>query len=301
MASSPNTCWICGKSASKSPVGSRDATSVSCQYCGDYEISDTLDACEGYLDETQRWKLCCATRIRHNRGESVYLHTGNYLEYIENTRFPGNPLELVDELLKELNRRNPDIGGVVPISAIRDYPSIPVKSADQFHKISQYARDLGYIVSPANQQMEITLEGWQRLDNLTRTGIDSNKVFVAMWFDSSMADVWENGIKKSIKECGYEPIRIDQTDYNEGVCDEIIAQLRNARFVIAELTGNNQGVYYEAGFAHGLGKQVIFTCKKSYFDSNPVHFDVRHYNFILWDNIEELKTRLQNRIQATIV
>ncbi len=77
-----------------------NSLSVSCQYCGDDEISDTLDACEGYLDETQRWKLCCATRIRHNRGEAVYLRTGNYLDCIENTRFPGNPLQLVDELLK---------------------------------------------------------------------------------------------------------------------------------------------------------------------------------------------------------
>lgn len=301
MASSPNICWICGKSASKSPVGNRDATRVSCPYCGDYEISGTLDACEDYLNETQRWKLCCATRIRYNRGESVNLRTGNYLDYIENTRFTANPLELVDELLKELDRRNPDIGGIIPINATSEYPSIPVKSAEQFHKISQYARDLGYIVFPANQQMEITLEGWQRLDNLTRTGIDSNKAFVAMWFDSSMTDAWENGLKICITECGYDPIRIDQTNYNEGVCDEIIAQIRSARFIIADLTGNNQGVYYEAGFAHGLGKQVIFTCKKSYFDANPVHFDVRHYNFILWENIEELKTRLQNRIHATIV
>ena len=301
MASSPNTCWICGKPADKSSAGGRDVEIVSCPYCGDYEISGTLDACEGRLNETQRWKLCCATRMRHNRGESVSLDGGNYLEYIENTRFRGNPLELVDELLKELNRRNPDIGGVIPINSIRDYPSIPVKSVDQFHKISQYAGDLGYIVSPDNQHMEITLKGWQRLDEITRTGIDSNKAFVAMWFDSSMADAWDNGLKRCIIDCGYEPIRIDQTDYNEGVCDEIIAHLRNARFVIAELTGNNQGVYYEAGFAHGLGKQVIFTCKKSYFDANPVHFDVRHYNFILWENTEDLKTRLRNRIQATIV
>lgn len=301
MAFGFDNCWICNRPANKNPNGNRDGTKVSCSYCGDYTISNTLEASEGKLDDTQRWKLCCAVRIRYNRGESVCLLTSNYLDYIENTRFPGNPLELVDELLKELKRRNPDIGGVIPINATNEYPSIPVKSADQFHKISQYARDLGYIVSPTDQQMEITLEGWKRLDNLTRIGIDSNKVFVAMWFDSSMADAWENGLKSCINDCNYEPIRIDQTEYNEGVCDEIIAQIRSARFIIADFTGNNQGVYYEAGFAHGLGKQVIFTCKKSFFNENPVHFDVRHYNFILWEDIEELKTRLKNRIQATIV
>ena len=300
MAFGSTNCWICGKPAEdKNSVGNRTVTSVSCQYCGSYEISDELDNNQGLLDETQRWKLCCATRIISNKGKSVHLNSGNYLEYINNTNFPNNPIELVDELLKEISKRNPDIGGIVEFNDT-DYPSIPVKSAEQFKKIIQYAVELGYIKRFDNQKMEITLDGWRRLDKIKRTGIDSNKAFVAMWFDNSMADAWENGFEKCIKECGYEPIRIDQTNYNEGVCDEIIAQIRNARFIIADLTGNNLGVYYESGFAHGLGKQVIFTCKKSYFDAPQVHFDVRHYNFILWENIDDLKTRLQNRIHATI-
>lgn len=301
MAFDSTNCWICGEPATKTPDGGRDITRVSCNYCGNYTISNTLDACEDYLDNGQRWKLRCATRIRHNQGESVYLDTGNYLEYIENTFFPKNPIELVDELLKYLYHKNSDIGGVTTYNATIDFPSIPVKSANQFHKITQYAGELGYIKFPANQQMEITLDGWSRLDEVKRTGIDSNKAFVAMWFDDSLAEVWENGLKICITECGYDPIRIDQTNYNEGVCDEIIAQIRNARFIVADLTGNNQGVYYEAGFAHGLGKPVIFTCKKSYFEDPKVHFDVRHYNFVLWENAEELKTRLMNRINATIV
>lgn len=142
MAFDSTNCWICGEPATKTPDGGRDVTRINCHYCGNYIISNTLDACEDYLDDGQRWKLRCATRIRHNQGESVYLDTGNYLEYIENTFFHKNPIELVDELLKYLYNKNSDIGGVITYNATTDYPSIPVKSANQFHKITQYARDL---------------------------------------------------------------------------------------------------------------------------------------------------------------
>ena len=85
MAFGSDNCWICNRPANKNPNGNRDGTKVSCSYCGDYTISNTLEACEGYLDDTQRWKLSCAVRIRYNRGESVCLLTSNYLDYIENT------------------------------------------------------------------------------------------------------------------------------------------------------------------------------------------------------------------------
>lgn len=80
---------------------------------------------------------------------------------------------------------------------------------------------------------------------------------------------------------------------------------------MADLTGYRGGVYWEAGFAYGLGLPVIYTCHKSwlkpeYNDNNEitregVHFDVEHRNMILWDNVEELKIKLENRIAAVII
>ena len=59
-------------------------------------------------------------------------------------------------------------------------------------------------------------------------------------------------------------------------------------------------MYFEAGFALGLGLQVIWTCKES--DLKDVHFDNRQYNFVIWeeDKLNEFKVALQNRIEATI-
>lgn len=81
--------------------------------------------------------------------------------------------------------------------------------------------------------------------------------------------------------------------------------------MVADLTGYRGGVYFEAGFAKGLGKPVIFTCRKDWFDGvlssegkpikEKVHFDINHQNIIVWENPEDLKKRIVNRIRATII
>ncbi|MHC4124718.1 MAG: nucleoside 2-deoxyribosyltransferase, partial [Planctomycetota bacterium] len=59
------------------------------------------------------------------------------------------------------------------------------------------------------------------------------------------------------------------------------------------------GVYFEAGFAKGLGREVIFTVKED--DVEKLHFDTRQYNHIVYDSPEDLYEKLYNRICATIV
>ncbi|MCW5608337.1 MAG: hypothetical protein KIT26_09815 [Nitrosomonas sp.] len=97
-------------------------------------------------------------------------------------------------------------------------------------------------------------------------------------------------------------MRIDQKNHNNKIDDEIIAEIKRSRFVVADFTqgdsGARGGVYYEAGFAHGLNMPVIFTCRADAL--NNVHFDTRQYNHIVWENIDALRNQLAQRISATI-
>ena len=63
-------------------------------------------------------------------------------------------------------------------------------------------------------------------------------------------------------------------------------------------TGHRGGVYFEAGFALGLGREVIWTCRKD--DMKDLHFDIRQYNTLDWEDPEDLATRLQHRIEVTV-
>jgi hypothetical protein len=76
----------------------------------------------------------------------------------------------------------------------------------------------------------------------------------------------------------------------------IIAEIRRSAFLVADFTGQRQNVYFETGFAHGLGLQIIWTCRKEQI--GQLHFDIRQYNVIDWENKENLAQRLQRRIEA---
>lgn len=142
------------------------------------------------------------------------------------------------------------------------------------------------------------MDGWNRIDDFERMAIKKNQAFIAMWFDPTMIEVFENGFHKAVKDCNYDPMKIDLKEHNNKIDDEIIAEIRNSGFLIADFTGDRGGVYYEAGFAHGLGIPVIWTCRKD--DFKKLHFDTRQYNHIEWETVEELYEKLVNRIRATI-
>ena len=158
--------------------------------------------------------------------------------------------------------------------------------------------------SASRNRFILTVEGYARLSELETANAESTKGFVAMWFDKSTVEAWDKGIKLGIKDSGYEAVRIDQKEHTNKIDDEIIAEIRRSRFVVADFTqgkdGARGGVYYEAGFAHGLGIEVFFTCRKDMLDNNDIHFDTRQYNHIGWETPEELRQRLAARISAVI-
>ena len=148
----------------------------------------------------------------------------------------------------------------------------------------------------------LTARGYGYLDEIDRAAPNSAQAFVAMWFHESMDPVWSEGIRPAIKDVGYEPVRIDQRDHLNKIDDQIITEIRRSRFLVADFThgadGARGGVYYEAGFAHGLDLPVIFTCQTDAL--NTVHFDTRQYPHIVWQSPDQLRERLSRRISAVL-
>ena len=165
-----------------------------------------------------------------------------------------------------------------------------------------YLEGQGWIKTEAETLARLTVDGYAWLAELDEGGVPSSTAFVAMWFDDSMNEAYKRGIAQAIKDAGYEPIRIDRKEHANKIDDEIIAEIRRSRFVVADFThgetGARGGVYYEVGFAQGLGTPVIFTCRKDRI--NELHFDTRQFNHIDWENPGELRSRLANRISAIL-
>ena len=149
---------------------------------------------------------------------------------------------------------------------------------------------------------QLTVSGYSYLAEINHAFIDSSQAFVAMWFDVSMDEIWQEGLLPAIRDTGYEAVRIDQKEHLNKIDDEIIAEIRRSRFLVADFThgetGPRGGVYYEAGYAHGLNIPVIFTCRKDALEN--VHFDTRQYPHIVWESSQELRDSLEKRISAVL-
>lgn len=171
-------------------------------------------------------------------------------------------------------------------------------------------------VTQSGLAVYLSAKGCERFEDLNSKNSASNQVFVAQWFGGDahkeeMDKLFEDGMSKGIadSDLGLKAFRIDQKEHNGKICDEIIAEIRRSKLVIADFTcdiieheGQSHpqirgGVYYEAGFAHGLGIPVIFTCQKD--SVGALHFDTRQYNHILWETHAELAEKLKQRIRAT--
>ena len=123
-----------------------------------------------------------------------------------------------------------------------------------------------------------------------------------MWFDNEMQDAYDKGIEPAVKDAGFMPMRIDRKQGVIKIDDEILSEIRRSRFLIADMThgegGARGGVYFEAGFALGLGIPVLFSCRSDKIDE--LHFDTRQYFHIVWKTPGELRDNLINRIGAMI-
>lgn len=176
--------------------------------------------------------------------------------------------------------------------------------------------DAGYIVSALREydwittgsstnpyKARITPTGWAKFNDLSESGSDrSNPVFVAMWFGGDergpeMDSLYEKAIAPAVKAAGYHVMRADSKQHNDFIMGRIIGDIRRSPFVVAELIGNSNGVYYEAGFASGLGTPVIWCVNST--EGTP-HFDVSGINQVRWAKAEDLRTRLEDRILGTI-
>jgi hypothetical protein len=144
----------------------------------------------------------------------------------------------------------------------------------------------------------ITPAGFAYVDDLGMHNRTSLQGFVAMWFDASMNEAYTAGFDQGIRAAGYRPMRIDRHDHANRIDDEMIAQIRRSKFVVADLTGHRANVYFESGFALALNLPVIWTCHES--DIKNLHFDTRQFNCLEWDSPETLAKSLKLRIEAVV-
>lgn len=141
------------------------------------------------------------------------------------------------------------------------------------------------------------LKGSQSSSSLLQKSFKKAKqqVFIIMRFGDKLMDSAFEGVFKPVCESfGYKCIRIDEVQDSGKISDQILQTIAESKYIIADLTGNRPNCYYECGFAHALGKEMIF-CAKS---TSKVHFDLAGYRFIKWTTEADLRKQITSRLKS---
>ena len=137
--------------------------------------------------------------------------------------------------------------------------------------------------------------GYKRIDLLQKNDGYGRNVLVAMKFGAETT-VLREAIRKGIIDAGYYAVFIDEVQHNDFITPELLKHIKDSRFVVVDLTHQNNGAYFEEGYAMGVGKDVIQLCKKGV----TLHFDIAQKNTIIWTEEKDIPALLSKRIQATI-
>jgi hypothetical protein len=296
-------CPICGSKASVEEFTER--TRVVCIRCGKFALTDIARKLVPGLEQDEAIKI--SGWIREHESITISSDDLPLLRKLPNLTVG----EKAEKILIRLAKRFPKPGEIQDLSEgahlefmavgrltedrelqffIRDYLYAEMDFLIRHELVTDLGDDSRYSISP---------KGWAHLESLRHGNPESQIGFIAMWFDDSM-NTAQIAIESGIREAGYKPFRVDQKEHNNDITDEIIAGIRGCRFLVADLTGHRNGVYYEAGFAKGLGLEVVWLCRKS--DEKDRHFDIRQLSTIFWeeDKLPELSKALQKRIEASI-
>lgn len=312
-------CPVCQNSIEEHQlmgVGRGRVEQYKCENCGAFSMAEEARI---ELNVEQKRKLSAILRKRAIRG------MGKIMIFLNRpdknlSEFPY-PIYLLGDLLSEYPDSASDRldESLINLAKLSKFPGDPVyiRESDKslFFVQSVQLVEMKYIANQLFQDelieisklsaadfpahITVTAKGWNRIAELEKgREADTKQAFVAMSFSPKMDSPYKNAIATAVKEAGYEPIRIDKVEHNNKIDDEIIVKIRQSKFVIADFTEHRGGVYFEAGYAMGLGKPVIWTCREN--DLANLYFDTRQYSHIVWKDERELKESLLNRIRATI-
>ena len=169
--------------------------------------------------------------------------------------------------------------------------------------------DVSTLTDKAYRNVTLTSDGWQRFYAENQEGADGDYCFIAMkFFDAGEDDelglnyVVQDVVKPAVKDATGCDL-IDMRAAQAGIIDNIMrARIESAKFVIADLSHDNNGAYWEAGYAEGLGKAVIYLCERGKFESSGSHFDTNHCTTLLWskDDPERLRQELVDVLRRSV-
>lgn len=322
--SSTTKCPVCKNAygANATFVEAHDLWKVSCGNCGQYII--THEARVDHLENDQKWTpvqrsaLSYFVRNRSNlpahNGTGLPFVTATALRRLESTGVTlPLPTAQAANLIREIGKEQRESGSAFQPGSVSLYSKVgspsPAAAIDLLYEL-QNEQLISVLPTQRKHGIDffaeasLTLRGWQQWEAMSSGRIAGRDGFIAMQFGDERLDQFVSthiqGTVASI--LGVNINRVDSPDVSRaGVIDNIMREaIANSAFILVELSHGNKGAYWEAGYAEGLGKPVIYLCEKAVWDNlaQRPHFDVNHCMTVMWS--EEQAESFHQQLVATV-
>ena len=334
MSENNQKCPLCDTNAEYSSTSMLGVDRVHCPKCGKFNIDDAVQLFDEDKVKLKYYYRYIVPKKDAARRLQNFLTSENKEVILASIQYPRNLLEKINRVLIYTYERTEYYGKDIILDFDDAETLFFCRHSTELDSILRLLNEYGYIHSSpvqidskqegnasviiAGLRIIIKAEGIEKALTLTHN-INSEQCFVAMWFDEETEAVYKSieaaiqGDSKVDKDnteygAGYKAFKINDKLHANYIPPEIIAEIKRSRFMIADLTGYRGGVYYEAGYAEGMGIPVIYTCSEDWLDDikdkdnniirNGVHFDLKQKNIILWTN--DKLGEFQRQLASTI-
>lgn len=100
-------------------------------------------------------------------------------------------------------------------------------------------------------------------------------------------------IRQAAGNVGLECMRAGDIWENPSIIQDVVSLIDRSHIVICDCTGRNPNVFYEAGIAHTLGREVILITQSE----QDIPFDLRHLRHVRYLNNTEGRAKLTETLQ----
>lgn len=307
-------CQAALKEYEEQPSGD-DLYRYDCPRCGQFSVVRTIvGSIAGKMADVVNGpaKLSYVLRKMSKREPWVLIDSVSLTRILKQTDLP-KPQEQLESLILWLGEHQTSSSAEVHVEGLALIAELGAVTIGDVGYLVEHLVSLGLVDGQVHWSsdgdggctifpLRLTLNGWATYEELKRGQSTSRTAFMAMKFgDPKLDQVYAEHFKPAVSATGFDLRRNDE-EQQAGLIDDLMrVQIRQSRFLIADLTHHNQGSYWEAGYAEGLGKPVIYTCRKDVFDAGT-HFDTNHHLTVVWetDKMAEAERKLKATIRATL-
>ena len=281
-----------------------------CDICGRYMTDYALwqqardgENNIGHWDLTSVQRAVLSHRIRTRTSgrpaneSDVLLITPDLLDSLRSSALLPSPTAQAANIVRFVGDRVSRSGESIPQLPDHFHATIGALSRESAVQLMRELEEQGIIKSGGTPTfghtdptvIDLSLDGWELYEAQKRGSFEGNYGFIAMQFgDRDLDDFVLNVVKPTVKTATNCDL-VDMRDVaRAGVIDNIMREkIREARFVIADLTHGNRGAYWEAGYAEGRGIPVIYICEKKKFKNEKTHFDTNHCTTVTWSRNDD--------------